>query len=103
MSIEAQLAELQEYAKRENILITETFIESKSAKKPGREVFNEMMAKVALSKEPVGLLAWHPDRLARNSIDGGQIIYSKPKFLLLKRKTMDGRPRIRSNPCVSGF
>lgn len=59
MSIEAQLAELQEYAKRENILITETFIESKSAKKPGREIFNEMMAKVALSKEPIGLLAWH--------------------------------------------
>ncbi|MEK7112235.1 MAG: recombinase family protein, partial [Patescibacteria group bacterium] len=76
MSIEAQLAELQEYAKRENILITETFIESKSAKKPGREVFNKMMAKVSLSKEPIGLLAWHPDRLARNSIDGGQIIYS---------------------------
>ncbi len=76
MSIEAQLAELQEYAKRENILIAETFIESKSAKKPGREIFNEMMAKVALSKEPIGLLAWHPDRLARNSIDGGQIIYS---------------------------
>ena len=76
MSIEAQLAELQEYAKRENIEITKTFMESKSAKKPGREIFNEMMAKVALSKEPIGLLAWHPDRLARNSIDGGQIIYS---------------------------
>ena len=76
MSIEAQLAELQEYAKRENILITETFIESKSAKKPGREVFNEMMAQVASSKHPIGLIPWHPDRLARNSIDGGQIIYS---------------------------
>ena len=35
-----------------------------------------MMTKVASSKEPIGLLAWHPDRLARNSIDGGQIIYS---------------------------
>src|SRR3989338_3130984 len=76
MSIEAQLAELIEYAKRENILIAETFIESKSAKKPGRQIFNQMMAKVASSNEPVGLLAWHPDRLARNSIDGGQIIYS---------------------------
>src|SRR3989339_2224149 len=76
MSIEAQLAELAEYAKRENIEIAETFIESKSAKKPGREIFNEMMAAVHKSKEPVGLLAWHPDRLARNSIDGGQIIYS---------------------------
>ena len=41
MSIEAQLAELAEYAKRENVEIAETFIESKSAKKPGREIFNE--------------------------------------------------------------
>ena len=31
-----------------------------------------MVAKVASSKEPIGLIAWHPDRLARNSIDGGQ-------------------------------
>ncbi|MDO8618154.1 MAG: recombinase family protein [Candidatus Uhrbacteria bacterium] len=76
MSIEAQLTELQEFAKRENIVIAKTFIESKSAKKPGREIFNEMMLEVEKSKESVGLLAWHPDRLARNSIDGGQIIYS---------------------------
>jgi DNA invertase Pin-like site-specific DNA recombinase len=75
MSIEAQLAELAEYAKREGIEITEEFIESKSAKKPGRKVFNEMIEKIHNSKAPVGILAWHPDRLARNSIDGGQIIY----------------------------
>jgi len=75
MSIEAQLAELADFAKRENIEIAETFIESKSAKKPGREIFNEMMSKVHESKEPIGLIAWHPDRLARNSVDGGQIIY----------------------------
>ncbi|MBI5079127.1 recombinase family protein [Candidatus Wolfebacteria bacterium] len=25
--------------------------------------------------EGVGILAWHPDRLARNSVDGGRIIY----------------------------
>jgi DNA invertase Pin-like site-specific DNA recombinase len=75
MSIEAQIVELEEYAKREKLEIVERFIESKSAKKPGREVFNEMMAKINESKEAVGLLAWHPDRLARNSVDGGQIIY----------------------------
>ena len=60
MSIEAQLAELAEYAKREDIEIAETFIESKSAKKPGREIFNDMMSKVHESKEPIGLIAWHP-------------------------------------------
>ncbi|MBA3066463.1 recombinase family protein, partial [bacterium] len=76
MSIEAQLVELREFAVKENISIAEEFIESKSAKKPGRVIFNQMMAKVERSKEAIGLLAWHPDRLARNSIDGGQIIYS---------------------------
>ena len=75
MSIEAQLAELAEFAKRENIEIAETFIESKSAKKPGREIFNEMIQKIYASKESVGILVWHPDRLARNSVDGGQVIY----------------------------
>ena len=75
MSIEAQLAELAEFAKRENIEIIKTFIESKSAKKPGREIFNQMIEKIKESNEPVGIMAWHPDRLARNSIDGGQIIY----------------------------
>ena len=70
MSIEAQLVELEEYAKREKLERTERFIESKSTKKPGREIFNAMIAKINESNESFGLLAWHPDRLARNSVDG---------------------------------
>ncbi|MHB8261585.1 MAG: recombinase family protein, partial [Bacteroidia bacterium] len=75
MSIEAQLHELTELANRENLTIIETFIESKSAKTPGRKEFARMIEKIHASEEPIGILAWHPDRLARNSIDGGQIIY----------------------------
>src|ERR1035441_2132198 len=75
MSIDAQIHELAELAKRENIFIAETFIESKSAKTPGRKEFARMIEKIHASKEPVSILAWHPDRLARNSICGGQIIY----------------------------
>ena len=75
MSIEAQLTELGEYATKEKITIAEKFIESKSAKAPGREIFNQMIQKIYSSNEPIGILAWHPDRLARNSVDGGQIIY----------------------------
>ena len=74
MSIEAQLFELREFASRENLEILEEFQESKSAKKPGREVFNEMMLKIERG-EANGIISWHPDRLARNSIDGGRIIY----------------------------
>ena len=74
-SIEDQLKELKEFSKREKLKVIQTFIENKSAKKPGRPVFNEMIQKLYKSNEPNGLLAWHPDRLARNSVDGGHIIY----------------------------
>jgi DNA invertase Pin-like site-specific DNA recombinase len=74
MSIEAQLFELREFARRENLEILEEFQESKSAKTPGRERFNEMIAKIE-KLDGVGILSWHPDRLARNSVDGGKIIY----------------------------
>src|SRR3989344_9041162 len=63
MSIEAQLFELHEYARRENLEILEEFQESKSAKKPGRELFNKMITMIETSKIPLGILAWHPDRL----------------------------------------
>src|SRR3989344_2437742 len=75
MSIPAQLVELREFASRENLEILEEFQESKSAKKPGREKFGEMMMRIE-KMDGVGILAWHPDRLARNSIDGGRIIYA---------------------------
>ena len=75
MSIEAQLFELREFARKENLEILEEFQESKSAKTPGRAVFGKMMAKVE-ELGNVGILAWHPDRLARNSVDGGRVIYA---------------------------
>ena len=75
MSIEAQLFELREFARKENLEILAEFQESKSAKKPGREKFGEMMSRIE-SLDGIGILAWHPDRLARNSIDGGRIIYA---------------------------
>ena len=74
LSIEAQITELKEFAEREKLNIVETFIESQAAKIPGRPIFNEMIKRIE-SGEAEGILAWHPDRLARNSIDGGQIIY----------------------------
>jgi len=74
MSIEAQLFELREYARRENVEIFAEFTEAKSAKKPGREMFAAMIAEIE-KLDGVGILSWHPDRLARNSVDGGKIIY----------------------------
>ncbi len=74
LSIEAQLNELRSFAMLEQIEIVEELIEKKSAKIPGRPIFNKMLAKIEAG-EASGILAWHPDRLARNSIDGGKLIY----------------------------
>src|SRR3989344_3101140 len=73
-SIEDQIAELRAFAEKENLEIADVFIEKQSAKIPGRSIFNEMIRRLEKS-EADGILAWHPDRLARNSVDGGQIIY----------------------------
>src|SRR5574343_586035 len=73
-SIADQLAELHELAKKEQLEIVDVFVEKQTAKIPGRPVFNEMMSRME-EGEASGILAWHPDRLARNSVDGGKIIY----------------------------
>ena len=74
MSIDAQLNELKEFAAKEKLEIAASFQEAKTAKEPGRTVFGEMLCRIEAG-EADGILAWHPDRLARNSVDGGKIIY----------------------------
>ena len=74
LSIEAQVTELRTFAKNEGLEIVDEVIEKKSAKSPGREIFGEMLKRIEKG-EINGILSWHPDRLARNSVDGGQIVY----------------------------
>ena len=74
LSIEAQLTELRDFAKQNNLFIIREFYESKTAKEPGREMFNEMLGEIEKGTAQ-GILAWNPDRLARNSVDGGRVIY----------------------------
>ncbi|TSC85254.1 MAG: recombinase [Microgenomates group bacterium Gr01-1014_16] len=74
LSIESQIAELKEFAAREKLVVTEYLTESRTAKIPGRSIFNQVIEKIEKG-EANGILAWHADRLARNSIDGGKIIY----------------------------
>ena len=74
LSIEAQLVELRALAKRENLSVCKELVEAKTAKEPGRPLFNDMILDIERGTAE-GILAWHPDRLARNSVDGGKIIY----------------------------
>src|SRR3989344_3361367 len=76
MSLEAQLHDLKEFADKNNLEIIETFVEKKTAKVPGREIFNSMLDKIdAGLPHPMGILSWNTDRLSRNSVDAGRIIY----------------------------
>jgi len=81
LSIEAQLEELREYAKKENLFVYEELVEAKTAKGPGRPIFNAMLSSIEKG-EAEGILAWHPDRLARNSVDGDRIIYLLDKGII---------------------
>jgi site-specific DNA recombinase len=55
------------------------FEESKSAKKPGRPFFNEMVELLESGKAK-SIIAWHLNRLARNPVDGGRIIWLVQNF-----------------------
>jgi site-specific DNA recombinase len=75
LSIDSQVTELKRYAARKNIQISSVFTEAKSAKALGRPVFNSMMARLYRG-EVDGILCWELDRLARNPVDGGAIIWA---------------------------
>ena len=69
LSIEAQMFELREFAKKEGLNIVREFVESKTAKEPGREIFNEMIASIE-KNEAEGILAWHPFMSTPSFISG---------------------------------
>jgi len=74
LSIEAQLNELRRFARDNHLVVVDEMIEKRTAKMPGRPVFNSLLSRIK-NGEASGILAWHPDRLARNSVDGGEIVY----------------------------
>lgn len=74
MSIEAQITEMTEIAKRDGIEITEIRQESHSAKESGaRPVFNQLLEDVKVHLF-TGILTWAPDRLSRNAGDLGILV-----------------------------
>ncbi len=75
LSIESQVREMEQLAGARNLAIDKIFTETRSAKEPGRPVFNAMMQRLYRG-EAQGIICWKLDRLARNPIDGGSIIWA---------------------------
>ncbi len=75
LSLDSQVSELKSFAKNEGYEIIQVLTESKSAKAPGRPVFNKLISDIQHGKIDA-ILCWKLDRLARNPIDGGNIIWA---------------------------
>jgi site-specific DNA recombinase len=88
LSLESQTKELENLAEREGLEIVTTMTESKSAKEPGRPVFNEMLTRLSAG-EADAILCWKIDRLTRNPVDGGQIQWLLQKGLIKSIRTFE--------------
>ena len=88
LSIEAQLSELRAIAKRDALDVVDEFIEKRSAKTPGRPVFEEMMRRVEKG-EAQGVVCWKIDRLSRNPVDSGRISWMLQQGAIAKIATHD--------------
>ncbi len=75
LSIESQVKELQALAARSGVAVAEVLTESRSAKAPGRPVFGNLMKRVERG-ELCGIVCWKLDRLARNHLDHGRVLYA---------------------------
>jgi DNA invertase Pin-like site-specific DNA recombinase len=75
LSIESQLSETAKLvAGTQGLEVVKVYEEARSARKPGRPIFDEMVRRIEKG-DADGIISWHPDRLARNSVDGGRVIH----------------------------
>lgn len=88
ISIQSQIIEMQEIARRDDCEIVKIFQESKSAKKPGRPVFAEMIDFIEEGKAE-GILCWKIDRLSRNPMDEGTIKWMLQNETIKQIRTFD--------------
>lgn len=73
LSIDSQIQELKLLAHRRGIGVAETLTEARSAKAPGRPIFDQLMRRVERG-EIESVLCWKLDRLARNHADTGRVL-----------------------------
>ncbi|MCC7160485.1 recombinase family protein [Candidatus Nomurabacteria bacterium] len=87
-SIEDQINRLKERANSLGISVKEILTEAKSAKQPGRPVFNDMLNRIKKG-EAQGILCWQINRLSRNPIDSGALSWMLQQGALKAIQTME--------------
>ncbi len=96
LSIESQVNEMLELAKREELNVVEIKRESHSSKDVGqRPIYNEMISEIKQGKFS-GILTWAPDRLSRNAGDLGAVVDLMDQKLLHDIRTYG--QRFTNNP-----
>ena len=101
LSIESQTNELKRLAERSNLQVIDILSESRSAKSPGRPVFDEMIRKISQGKAD-GIICWKLDRLARNPLDAGQIGWMLQEGVIKHIQTFDGSYYPEDNALLRG-
>ncbi len=87
MSIDSQIKEMLDLAKKDNLTVKEIREESHSAKSSGaRPVFNQLISDIENGTFS-GILTWAPDRLSRNAGDLGRLVDLMDQNKLLQIKT----------------
>ncbi len=75
LSIQKQDTQVQHIIERNNLIPIYLPAEERSAKQPGRPIFNDKMDRIELG-EARYISVWALSRLSRNPVDGGRIIYA---------------------------
>ena len=86
LSLDAQLRELRELAKRESLAVADLVEETRTAKEPGRALFNRLLDRIERG-EANGILIWDIDRLYRNPADEGRVRWMLQRGIIASIKT----------------
>ena len=86
LSLPAQRSEFEIFLRRERLEVVESIEESRTAKAPGRPLFNEMLDRIEQG-EANGILCWDIDRLYRNPVDDGRVRWMLQRGVIASIRT----------------
>ena len=110
LSIEGQLAELRSLARNEGLEVVAEFVEKRTAKMPGRPVFNEMLKRIQQDEAQGHYLLevrqissqsgrWRTDQLATPTRNNQTYSNARPQSSL-KRQCSDDVCRVRHGQSI---